>query len=227
MSRLNDSSYCRICCSHINHRSSTSLLLLRWQLVDILLLLLRKEASPGAATTTAARRFAGHLSLLPRQSHIRSLVSTAEAPVLHQHGRDQVHSVDFYPAGDYQPLLEFGAIRRGGSKSILLIDEHIDSLSDCLPKMLVSIWNGCTGAAPTAAVGCDGGGFRPSPPKNNWSARLFRHAIHKPNDTGPAISCPNVSRRRATIAHLHTRFAGRNVLRGIVLNFSDVCRTCA
>ena len=29
----------------------------------------------------------------------------------------------FYPARDYQPLVEFGAIRRCGSKSIILTDE--------------------------------------------------------------------------------------------------------
>jgi len=48
--------------------------------------------------------------------------------------RTQYVSVGFYPARDYQPLLEFGAIRRGGSKSIVLKDEHIDTLADCLPK---------------------------------------------------------------------------------------------
>jgi len=33
--------------------------------------------------------------------------------------RTKYVSVGFYPASDYQPLVEFGAIRRGGSKSIL------------------------------------------------------------------------------------------------------------
>ena len=77
----------------------------------------------------------------------------------------------FYPERDYRPLVEFGAIRRGGSKSIILKDEHIDTLADCLPKMLVSICNeGGTGAS---AVECVSGALRLSPPKNYGSARLF------------------------------------------------------
>ena len=76
--------------------------------------------------------------------------------------------VGFYPARDYQPLVEFGAIRRGGSKSIILKDEHIDTLADCLPKMLVSACNG----GGIGAV-CVGGAFRLSPPKNFGSARLY------------------------------------------------------
>jgi len=47
----------------------------------------------------------------------------------------------FYPASDYQPLVEFGAIRTGGSKFIVLKDEHNDTLVECLPKMLVSVCN--------------------------------------------------------------------------------------
>ena len=79
--------------------------------------------------------------------------------------RTKYVSAGFYLARDYQPLVEFGAIRRGGSKSILLKDEHIDTLAECLPKLLVSICNGGTGAA-AAAVGCESGAFRLSPPKN-------------------------------------------------------------
>jgi len=78
-------------------------------------------------------------------------------------------SVDFYPARDYQPLVEFGVMRRGGSISILLTDEHIDTLANCLPKMLVSF---CNGAA-VASVGCESGAFRLSPPKKYGSARLY------------------------------------------------------
>ena len=77
-------------------------------------------------------------------------------------------SVGFYPARDYQPLVEFGSIRRGGSKSIVLKDEHIDTLAKCLTKMFVSVCNGgWTGA------GCMSGSFRLSPLKNHGSARLY------------------------------------------------------
>jgi len=60
-----------------------------------------------------------------------------------------------------------------------------------------------------------------------FSKTVFQHALHKPDDTGPTISCPNFSHRTATIAQLRTYFAGSTVLCGIVLNVSDVCRTCA
>ena len=76
-------------------------------------------------------------------------------------------SVGFYPARDYQPLVDFGAIRRGGSKSIVLKDEHVNTLADCLPKMRVSICNGGTGA------GCVCAAFRLLLPKNFGSARLY------------------------------------------------------
>ena len=71
-------------------------------------------------------------------------------------------SVGFYPARDYQTLVEFGAIQRGGSKSNVLKDKHIDMLANCLPKMIFSVCNGeGTGA------------FRLLPPKNVGSARLY------------------------------------------------------
>jgi hypothetical protein len=41
-------------------------------------------------------------------------------------------SVGFYPTRDYQPLLEFGTIRRGGSKTIILTSEHVDRLAERL-----------------------------------------------------------------------------------------------
>jgi hypothetical protein len=45
-------------------------------------------------------------------------------------------SVGFYPARDYQPLVEFGAVRRGGSETIVLADEHVDRLAERLPKLM-------------------------------------------------------------------------------------------
>jgi hypothetical protein len=44
-------------------------------------------------------------------------------------------SVGFYPARDYQPLVEFGTIRRGGgSKTIILANESVDWLAERLPE---------------------------------------------------------------------------------------------
>jgi len=51
--------------------------------------------------------------------------------------RTKYVSVGSYPTRDYQPLVEFGAILRGGSKSIVLKDENIDTLADYVPKTLV------------------------------------------------------------------------------------------
>ena len=76
-------------------------------------------------------------------------------------------SAGLYLACDYLPLVEFSAIWRGGSKSIFLKDEHINTLADCLPKIFVSNCDGRTGA------GCVSGAFRLSPPKNCGSARLY------------------------------------------------------
>jgi len=44
-------------------------------------------------------------------------------------------SVDFYPAGDYLPPVEFGVIRSCGSKAIIPTDEQVYTLAQCLPTM--------------------------------------------------------------------------------------------
>jgi len=44
-------------------------------------------------------------------------------------------SVGYYPARDYQPLVEFGAIRSGGSNSLILADEQVAAMADCLPAI--------------------------------------------------------------------------------------------
>ena len=41
----------------------------------------------------------------------------------------------FYPACDYQLLVEFGAIRRCGSKSNILTDQKVHTLAECIPKI--------------------------------------------------------------------------------------------
>ena len=47
-----------------------------------------------------------------------------------------------YPASYYQRLVEFGATRRGGSKSIILSDEQVDTLVECLPVKRDSMCGG-------------------------------------------------------------------------------------
>jgi len=77
-------------------------------------------------------------------------------------------SVAFYPARDQQPLVEFGAIRRGGSKSLILTDEKVATLADCLPAIRDSM---CVGG--DRVIKCESGSFRLHTPRRNGSARLF------------------------------------------------------
>ena len=77
-------------------------------------------------------------------------------------------SVGFYPARDYHPLVEFGAIRRGGSKSLILADEQVAALAVCLPAIRDSM---CVGV--DRVVKCESGNFRLHTPKRHGSARLF------------------------------------------------------
>jgi len=44
-------------------------------------------------------------------------------------------SVGYYPARDYQPKVEIGAIRRGGFKCLILAEEQVASLADSLPSI--------------------------------------------------------------------------------------------
>jgi len=78
-------------------------------------------------------------------------------------------SVDFYPARDYQPLVEFGAIRRGGSKPLILADEQVAALAECLPAIRDSM---CVGGD-REVIKCNSGNFRLHTPKRHGSARLF------------------------------------------------------
>ena len=45
----------------------------------------------------------------------------------------------FYPARESQPVVEFGAIGRGGSKSFILTDKQAYTLAECLPKLHESL----------------------------------------------------------------------------------------
>jgi len=78
-------------------------------------------------------------------------------------------SAGFYPARDYQPLVEFGAILRGGSKSLILTDEKITALAYCLPAIRDSM---CVGGD-RVFIKCESGNFRLYTPKRHGSARMF------------------------------------------------------
>ena len=78
-------------------------------------------------------------------------------------------SVSLYPAPDYQPLVEFGAVRRGGSMSLILTDEQVAALEDCLPAIRDSM---CVGGD-RVIIKFESGKFRLNTPKRHGSARLF------------------------------------------------------
>ena len=78
-------------------------------------------------------------------------------------------SVCYYPARDYQPLVEFGSIRRGGSKCLILADEQVAVLADCLPSIRDSM---CIDRD-RVVIKCESGNFRPHTPRRHGSARLF------------------------------------------------------
>ena len=83
--------------------------------------------------------------------------------------RTKYMSVGYYPARDYQPLVEFGAIRRGGSKSLILADEQVTAMADCLPAIRDSM---CVGGD-RVVFKCESGSFRLHTPRRHGSARLF------------------------------------------------------
>ena len=78
-------------------------------------------------------------------------------------------SVGFYPARDYQPQMEFGSIRKGGSNSLILTDDQVATLADCLPANRVSM---CVGVD-RVIIKCNSGNFHLHTPRRNRSARLY------------------------------------------------------
>jgi len=78
-------------------------------------------------------------------------------------------SVSYYPTRDYPPLVGFGAIRWGGSKSLILADEQFAALADCLPTIRDSM---CVGGD-RVVIKFECGIFRLHTPKRHGSARLF------------------------------------------------------
>jgi len=78
-------------------------------------------------------------------------------------------SVGFYPARDYKPLVEFGGIRRWGSKRLVLADEEVDTLVGCLPAKRDSI---CVGGE-SVTIKYEIGNYRIHTKRRRGSARLF------------------------------------------------------
>jgi len=67
-------------------------------------------------------------------------------------------SVGFYPARHYLPLVEFGVVRTCGSKSIILTDEQVYTLAQCLPTVADAVCKEGEGGTPV--IKCESGDFR-------------------------------------------------------------------
>ena len=78
-------------------------------------------------------------------------------------------SIGIYPTRDYQHLVEFGAIRSGGSKFLILADEQVAALAHCMHAIRDSM---CVGGE-RVVIKCESGNFRMHTPKRHGSARLF------------------------------------------------------
>ena len=83
-------------------------------------------------------------------------------------------SVGFYPIRDYQTMVEFEAIRRGESKSLILSDEKVAALADCLPATRDSM---CVGGD-SMIIKCESGNLSLHTPKWHGSARLFFGTVY-------------------------------------------------
>ena len=70
--------------------------------------------------------------------------------------KNKYMSVGFYPDRYYQPLVEFGAKRKGGSKSVILTDEQVAVLVDSLPAIRDSM---CVGGD-RVIIMCESGNIR-------------------------------------------------------------------
>jgi len=89
-------------------------------------------------------------------------------------------SVGNYPPHDYQPLVEFGAIRKGGCKSLILTDEQVATVVDCLTAIRDSM---CVGGD-RVIIKRESDNFRLHTPRRHGSARLFvGNGVHNPETT--------------------------------------------
>jgi len=83
--------------------------------------------------------------------------------------RSKYVSVGFYTARDYTLLVEFGAIKTGRSKLLILADEQVETLVGCLPSISDSM---CIGRD-RVIIKCEIGNFRLRAPRRHGLARLY------------------------------------------------------
>jgi len=87
-------------------------------------------------------------------------------------------SVGFYPARDYLPLVEFGVTRSCGSKSIILTDEQVYTLAQCLPTIADAMCK--EGEEVTPVIKCKSVNFRLRMPRSRRGlTRLYLGTEYK------------------------------------------------
>ena len=87
--------------------------------------------------------------------------------------RNKYVSVDFYPAHDYLPLLQFGVIRTGGwPKTLIVSDEQVNALAEDLRMLREAM---CSGETSVAVRGRENGAFRLNLNRSRRTARLYVH----------------------------------------------------
>jgi hypothetical protein len=56
--------------------------------------------------------------------------------------RTKYVSVGFHPAREYQPLVEFGHVKRGNPTFLILNETHVKTLAEILPRICESVYRG-------------------------------------------------------------------------------------
>lgn len=80
--------------------------------------------------------------------------------------RTRYMSVGYYPARDYQPLVEFGASKKNGSTVLIIDDRQVAKLAECLPRI-------CESMCANEQCGCSEGSFRLTTTATGGVARMY------------------------------------------------------
>ena len=114
------------------------------------------DASLSSAYSDICTYWAANPAFDPQRVLLRRLF-------FHKCKQDQIRVCRILPARDYLPLVEFGVIRICGSKVIILTDEQVYTLAQCLPTIADAMCK--EGKEVTSVIKCESGNFRVGVPK--------------------------------------------------------------
>jgi len=80
--------------------------------------------------------------------------------------RTRYVSVGFYPSRDYEPLVQFRAVKKNGSTFITLNEQQVNKMAECLPRI-------CDSMCSTEQYVCKDGDFRLNTVGTSGVARLY------------------------------------------------------